>query len=276
MHFDAPVPVDYSRYTALKLSLDEGIMTITLSNPARRNAVTMRMQEELSTIWEDVWADAEVKAIILTGEGSDFCSGADVSELASIAASDDKPRSYVNRSSRYARKHVLGPIECEKPVIAKVRGVAYGMGANMALACDMVFAADDARFCDSHVKVGLVAGDGGVLLWPMAIGIHRAKQYLMTGDPIPAKKAAEIGLINDCMPEAELDGFVRSMIEKLVALPPHAVNYTKASLNQVLKQVSLPAFETSLAYEIYTMGMDDVTEATAAFVEKRKGNFTGN
>jgi enoyl-CoA hydratase len=276
MHFDAPVPVDYSRYTALKLSLDDGIMTITLSNPGRRNAVTMRMQEELSTIWEDVWADAEVKAIILTGEGSDFCSGADVSELASIAASDAKPRSYVNRSSRYARKHVLGPIECEKPVIAKVRGVAYGMGANMALACDMVFAADDARFCDSHVRVGLVAGDGGVLLWPMAIGIHRAKQYLMTGDPIPAKKAAEIGLINDCMPEAELDSFVRAMIEKLVALPPHAVNYTKASLNQVLKQVSLPAFETSLAYEIYTMGMDDVTEATAAFVEKRQGNFTGN
>jgi enoyl-CoA hydratase len=234
------------------------------------------MQEELSTIWEDLWADPEVKAIILTGEGKDFCSGADVSELATIAASDAKPRSYVNRSSRYARKHVLGPIDCEKPVIAKVRGVAYGMGANMALACDMVFAADDARFCDSHVKIGLVAGDGGVLLWPMAIGIHRAKQYLMTGDPIPAKKAAEIGLINECMPDAELDDYVRNLVDKLVALPPHAVNYTKASLNQVLKQVSLPAFETSLAYEIYTMGMDDVGEATAAFVEKRKGNFTGN
>jgi enoyl-CoA hydratase len=276
MHFDAPVRMDYSRYTALKLSRDDGIMTITLSNPGRKNACTKRMQEELSIIWEDVWADAEVKAVILTGEGGDFCSGADVSELASIAASDEKPRSYLNRSSRYARKHVLGPIECEKPVIAKVRGVAYGMGANMALACDMVFAADDARFCDSHVKIGLVAGDGAVLLWPMAIGMHRAKQYLMTGDPIPAKKAAEIGLINECMPDAELDGFVQAMVEKLVALPPHAVNYTKASLNQVLKQVSLPAFETSLAYEIYTMGMDDVTEATSAFVEKRKGDFTGN
>lgn len=276
MHFDAPVPVDYSRYTALKLSNVDGIMTITLSNPGKRNAVTKRMQEELSMIWEDVWADAEVKAIIFTGEGGDFCSGADVSELASIAASEAKPVSYLNRSTRYARKHVLGPIECEKPVIAKVRGVAYGMGANMALACDMVFAADDARFCDSHVKIGLVAGDGGVLLWPMAIGIHRAKQYLMTGDPIPAKVASEIGLINACMPEAELDDYVQAMVEKLVSLPPHAVNYTKASLNQVLKQVSLPAFETSLAYEIYSMEMDDVAEATKAFVEKRKGNFTGN
>ena len=276
MHFDAPVPIDYSRYLALKLSLEEGIMTITLSNPGKRNAVTMRMQEELSMIWEDVWADAEVKAIILTGEGDDFCSGADVSELADIAASDEKPVSYLNRSTRYARKHVMGPIECEKPVIAKVRGVAYGMGANMALACDMVFAADDARFCDSHVRIGLVAGDGGVLLWPLAIGIHRAKQYLMTGDPVPARVASEIGLINQCMPDEELDGFVQAMAEKLVSLPPHAVNYTKASINQVLKQVSLPAFETSLAYEIYSMEMDDVAEATRAFVEKRKGNFTGN
>lgn len=276
MHFDAPVPIDYSRYTALKLSLDKGIMTLTLSNPGKKNAVTKRAQEELSTIWEDLWADPEVKAIIFTGEGSDFCSGADVSELATAAASDAKPVSYLNRSSRYARKHVLGPIDCEKPVIAKVRGVAYGMGANMALACDMVFAADDARFCDSHVKIGLVAGDGGVLLWPMAIGLHRAKQYLMTGDPISAKKASEIGLINECMPDAELDDFVQNMVEKLVSLPPHAVNYTKVSLNQVLKQTALPAFETSLAYEIYSMGMDDTNEATAAFVEKRKGNFTGN
>jgi enoyl-CoA hydratase len=140
----------------------------------------------------------------------------------------------------------------------------------------MVFASDDARFCDSHVKVGLVAGDGGVLLWPMAVGIHRAKEYLMTGDPVPAKVASEIGLINRCMPDEELDAFVQNMVEKLIALPPHAVNYTKASINQVLKQVALPAFETSLAYEIYSMKMDDVEEATNAFVEKRKSKFTGN
>jgi enoyl-CoA hydratase len=278
MKFLPPEPVDYSRYKALKLSLDNGVMTVLLSNPGRRNAVNLRMQDELATIWEDLWVDPEVKAVIFSGEGKDFCSGADVSDLAdaSAAKTDEAPVAYVNRSTRYARRHALGPMECEKPVIAKVRGVAYGMGANMALACDMVFASDDARFCDSHVKVGLVAGDGGVLLWPMAIGIHRAKEYLMTGDPVPAKVAAEIGLINRCMPDEELDGFVQNMVEKLIALPPHAVNYTKASINQVLKQVALPAFETSLAYEIYSMRMDDVAEATAAFVEKRKGKFTGN
>lgn len=282
MKFLPPEAVDYSRYEALKLSLEEGIMTVTLSNPGKRNAVTMRMQDELATIWEDLWVDPDVRAIIFTGEGKDFCSGADVSDLAEASSgetgdSEVVPEvAYVNRCTRYARKHALGPMECEKPVIAKVRGVAYGMGVNMALACDMVFASDDARFCDSHVKVGLVAGDGGVLLWPMAVGIHRAKEYLMTGDPVSAKVAAEIGLINRCMPDEELDDYVQKMVEKLIALPPHAVNYTKAAINQVLKQVSLPAFETSLAYEIYSMRMGDVEEATAAFVEKRKGKFTGN
>ena len=278
MKFLPPEPIDYSRYKALKLSLNDGVMTLTLSNPGKRNAVTMRMQDELATIWEDLWVDPEVKAIIFTGEGKDFCSGADVSDLADAASggSGETEIAYVNRCTRYARKHALGPMECEKPVIAKVRGVAYGMGVNMALACDMVFAADDARFCDSHVKVGLVAGDGGMLFWPMAIGIHRAKEYLMTGDPVPAKVASEIGLINRCMPDEELDDYVQKLVEKLIALPPHAVNYTKASINQVLKQVALPAFETSLAYEIYSMKMDDTAEATAAFVEKRKGRFTGN
>jgi len=267
---------DYSRYTGLKLSFDGGVATVTLSNPGKKNACTMRQQDELTTIWDDLWVDPEVRVVILTGEGGDFCAGADVSDLAQASSSSEVEVNYVNRNTRYARKHVMGIVDFEKPVIAKVRGVAYGMGVNMALACDMVFASDTARFCDSHVKIGLVAGDGGVLLWPFAIGAHRAKEYLMTGDPVPAKVAAEIGLINRCMPDEELDEFVDTMVQKLLALPPHAVNYTKFSINQVLKNVAGSAFETSLGYEVYSMKMDDVTEATAAFVEKRKGTFTGN
>jgi enoyl-CoA hydratase len=153
--------------------------------------------------------------------------------------------------------------------------VAYGLGLTLALACDMVFAAEGARLCDSHVKVGLVAGDGGVLLWPLAVGIHRAKEYLMTGEPLSAEEAERIGLINRALPDEKLDGHVLALAEKLKALPPHAVNYTKHALNQVLKQVAQPAFETSLAYEVYTMGMNDVAEATKALIEKRKGKYTG-
>ncbi|MBV9509150.1 MAG: hypothetical protein JO303_02570, partial [Caulobacteraceae bacterium] len=146
----------------------------------------------------------------------------------------------------------------------------------LALGCDMVFAAEGARLCDSHVKAGMVAGDGGVPLWPLLVGMHRAKEYLMTGEPVPAETAERIGLINRCLPDDQLDAHVQAMAEKLRDLPPHAVAYTKASLNVALRQMTASGFETSLAYEIYTMGMNDCKEATRAFVEKRKGVFTGS
>lgn len=265
---------DYSRYRELKLELTDGIMTVTLSNPSKKNAVTPGMGEELSTIWEDLGLDPAVRVIVLTGEGQEFCSGVDLSTQNRNFAGE-RPANPLNFVTRSARKHVMGLLDCEKPTIAKIRGVAYGMGVNMALACDMVFAAEGARLCDSHVKMGMAAGDGGVLLWPLAVGFHRAKEYLLTGDPVPANVAAEIGLINRCVPEESLDAHVQNMAEKLRDLPPHAVSYTKMSLNVALKQMTASAFEASLAYEIYTMGMDDFKEATAAFLEKRKGVFRG-
>jgi enoyl-CoA hydratase len=254
-------------------------MTVTLSNPGRKNAITAQQGDELVTIWEDLWEDPAVRVIILTGEGGDFCSGADVSRLAGKAEKAGEANVQVqpiNATSRKARKHVYGILECEKPVIAKVRGVAYGLGVNLALACDMVFAAPGARFCDSHVKMGLVAGDGGVLLWPLLVGMHRAKEYLMTGDPVLAEKAADIGLINGCIPDDELDAHVQALAEKLRDLPPHAVNYTKAALNVAMRQMTGAAFEMSLGYEIYTMKTNDFREATQAMIGKRKGQFRGD
>lgn len=268
----------YSHYEGLQLSLTDGIMTITLSNPGRRNAITAVQGEELVTIWEDVWDDPEVRVIILTGDGGDFCSGADMSGLAkkALGGASTSTVQPVNVTSRKARKHVCGILDCEKPILAKVRGVAYGLGVNLALACDMVFAAPGARFCDSHVKAGLVAGDGGVLLWPLLVGMHRAKEYLMTGEPVPAEKAADIGLINACIPDDQLDAHVQAMAERLRDLPPHAVNYTKAALNVAMRQMTGAAFEMSLGYELYSMKMNDFREATQAFVEKRKGVFRGD
>jgi enoyl-CoA hydratase len=270
---------NYSSYIGLGLSKTDGIMTITISNPGRRNALTGVQSDELTRIWEDVWLDPEVRVVILTGEGSDFCSGADVAGLAQGAAErqagHSRPGNPVHTSSRIAKRHMYGIVDCEKPVIAKVRGVAYGMGVNMALACDLVYAAPGARFCDSHVKAGLVAGDGGVLLWPLLVGMHRAKEYLLTGEPVTAEKAAEIGLINACIPDGQLDAHVQTVAEKLRDLPPHAVNYTKAALNVAMKQMTGAAFEMSLGYEIYSMGMNDFREATIAFVQKRKGEYKG-
>jgi len=268
----------YAKYPGIGLSLRDGIMTVTLSNPGRKNALTAEQTEQLTTIWDDLALDPAVQVIIFTGDGGDFCSGADVSRLRGKAEQTDtaadriKP---VHAVTRRARRHMYGILECEKPILAKVRGVAYGIGVNLALACDMVFAAPGARFCDSHVRTGLVAGDGGVLLWPLLIGMHRAKQYLMTGEPVVAEKAEQIGLINACIPDEELDAHVQAMAEKLRDLPPHAVNYTKSALNMALRQMTGAAFEMSLGYELYTMRTSDFREAVQAMAAKRKGRFLG-
>lgn len=265
---DPTAAVDYDRYRYLKLSLHEAVMTVTLSNPERRNAVTPQMHAELLTIWDDLWQDDEVAAVVLTGDGDHFCAGADFS-----AITTGREVKRLNRMTRDSRKLIMGMLDFEKPVIAKVRGAAYGMGATMALACDIVFAAADAKFCDSHVKMGLVPGDGGMMLWPLAMGAQRAKEFMLTGDPVSAPDAERLGLINRALPPQDLDDHVAAMASKLAALPPHAVAYTKASLNAGIKQAGLAAFETSLAYEIYSMRTEDAGEAVAAFLEKRPARF---
>lgn len=262
---------DYSRYTALRLDKKDGVMTITLSNPGRRNATTPGMSAELTRIWDDLWLDPEVRVIVIQGDGSDFCAGADTGRLEGRFEVTNP----VFPMTRVAKKHAYGILDCEKPTIAKVRGVAYGIGVTLSLACDLVYAAPGARFCDPHVRVGLVAGDGGVLLWPALGALRRAKEALMLGEPISAEDAADIGLINRVVPDDELDAHVDNVVQRLLAQPPHALNYTKASLNLALKQMTGPAFEASLAYEAYTFKTEDFKEATRAFVEKRPANFRG-
>jgi enoyl-CoA hydratase len=166
-------------------------------------------------------------------------------------------------------------LDSEKPIIAKVRGYAYGLGVNIALACDLVYAAEGARFCDSHVKMGIVPGDGGAALWPLLIGFHRAKEYLLTGEPLDARRAAEIGLINHCVADSELDAAVDAMARKLAEGAPLAISYGKLSINLLLKQLVAGAFETSLAYDQLTLYTQDHKEGADAFMEKRKPRFTG-
>ena len=262
---------DYSRYKSLKLHKDGGVMTITLSNPGRRNATTPEMSIELANIWDDVWQDDEVAVIVIQGEGQDFCSGADTERLKSR---DDAAGPTFNVTRRM-KKHAYGLLDCEKPVVAKVRGVAYGIGLTLALASDLVYAADSARFCDPHVKLGLVAGDGGVLLWPAMGALRRAKEALLLGEALTAQEAMDIGLINRVLPDDQLDAHVDGIVSRLLEMPPHALNYTKVSLNLALKQMTGAAFEASMAYQAYALKTEDFKEATRSFVEKRKGKFQG-
>ncbi len=256
----------------ITLSKRDGIATVTISNPRRKNAVSRPMHKQLEHIWDEIDADDEIRVVILTGEGEAFCAGTDLSV--------QKEQNDVGRPgrppTRGARRLFWNMLDCEKPIISKVRGVAYGLGVNIAVAADIVVAAEGARLCDSHVKMGIAPGDGGAALWPLLMGFNRAKEYLMLGEPIEAKKAAELGLINHCVPEAELDAFVDALATKLAAGSPLAISYGKMSVNLMLKQLMAGAFETSLAYEQLTLFTKDHAEGAKAFLEKRPPQFKGS
>ena len=264
--------INVSAYETLNISKSDGIVTIALNNPARKNAVGRRMHEELERVWDDVDADDDIRVAILTGEAGTFCAGTD---LGAQQKRNDEGRSGRPRT-RSARRLFWTMLDCEKPIIAKVRGHAYGLGVNIALACDMVFAAETAKFCDSHVKHGIAPGDGGAALWPLLIGFHRAKEYILTGEPLDGKRAAEIGLINHALPDDALDAAVEAMARKLADGAPLAISYGKLSVNAMLKQLVAGAFETSMAYDQLTLFTKDHKEGAAAFMEKRKPRFVGS
>lgn len=263
--------IDLTSYDSLRLQFADGILTATLHNPTKLNAIDPGTQHDLDRIWRDVDEDEGIRAVILTGEGSAFCSGVDMTEL----TGDDALLHREKAAAKRIRDRIFDIVDCETPVIAKVRGPAYGLGLSYALACDFVVAAEDAQFCDSHIKNGITAGDGCVALVPLAIGLRRAKEMLMLGEPISGLRAAEIGLINQSVPEAELDAAVSALAHKLSSGPPRALSWTKLSLNTVMKQAALGALEISIAYDLLSLRTDDVREGARAFAEKRPPHFTG-
>lgn len=263
--------IDPNDYEGLKLEKRGRVLHAMLSNPGKKNALNHAMIESLHRLWSDADEDDDVYVIVLSGEGDAFCAGIDLSNVAT--RNDTKPT---------RRFSVKGPrdtfwrmMDCEKPIISKVRGPAYGLGVNICLSADIVISSENGVFCDSHVKNGIAPGDGGAALWPMLVGFHRAKEFIMLGDPIPAERASEIGLINYCLPDDELDSFVDTMAERLAYGAPTAIAAAKLSVNIMLKQVMAGAFEASMAYDMLTLRTNDVKEGSTAFLEKRKPNFTG-
>jgi enoyl-CoA hydratase len=167
-------------------------------------------------------------------------------------------------------------LDCSKPIIAKINGHAIGLGATLALFCDVTFAAEHAKIADPHVAIGFVAGDGGAVIWPQLIGYNRAKEYLFSGEAILAPEAARIGLINHAVPAAELDQRVESYARKIAAMPARALQWTKASINIGLKQLAHSIMDASIAYEALSNLTQDHREALDAIGEKRKPVFKGN
>ncbi len=245
-------------------------LTLSLNNPEKMNAVDALLHEELAPAFRFAAADQASDVIILTGEGTDFSAGGDFSWFeAAMAGTASMP------SAEEGKQIIFSLLDIPKPVIAKVRGNCVGLACTLALYCDIVLAADNAKFIDPHVRVGLVAGDGGAIIWPHLVGHARAKEYLMTGDPVGAVEAERIGLINHVVPAAELDAHCDKLTAKLLAGAQLAIRGTKISVNLELKRQTIAALDASIAYEMTTFASHDHREAVRAFLEKRKPKFAG-
>jgi enoyl-CoA hydratase len=263
--------VIHESFKSLTISQRDRVLTIALNRPDKLNAIDGGLHEELSRVFDLLNRDNSVDVAILTGTERAFCAGGDADWLSGLA---EDPLGWETLSEE-TRAILMGILGARQPIIAKLNGVAAGLGATIALFCDVVFASDHARIGDPHVKIGLSAGDGGSAIWPTLIGFTRAREYLYTGEFIPAEKAAEMGLINRCVPHDELDGVVDQFADQLTSGAIRAIQWTKQSVNAPLRALVANNLELSLALEAKSNFTLDHKEGLAALREKRAPKFVG-
>jgi enoyl-CoA hydratase len=261
----------FERYQHIRFTRAGRVLTIVMNRPEVKNAANVRMHNELSRVFADAQRDEGSDIVVLTGAGDAFSSGGDIRAMADKIAD----RTLWNDTVNEARALFYSILDLEKPLIARINGAATGLGATLAVYADIAIAADNAVIGDPHVKVGLVAGDGGALMWPLLIGFQKAKELLLLGDHIGAVEAARLGLITHAVPAAELDARVDDLVARLSKLPPFALRGTKKAINHTLRQLALATFEYGVSLETQSQLTRDHAEAVAAFVDKRKPVFTG-
>jgi len=256
-------------YITIALTRNERLLTITLNQPDSYNAVNLRMHEELAEVFTFAAMDEHSDVVVLTGAGKAFSAGGDLEHLATNAANPE----LFDNEVRLAKRIVFAMLDLDKPLICRLNGHAVGLGATLALLCDVIFAAETAKIGDPHVNLGLVAGDGGAAIWPQRIGFGRAKEYLLTGELLTAQKAEDIGLINHCLPLDELDAAVEAFCERLLQGSTNAIRWTKVLINLELKRVATAVIDAGIAYEAVSVRSADHREGVKALQEKRKPVF---
>jgi 2-(1,2-epoxy-1,2-dihydrophenyl)acetyl-CoA isomerase len=247
---------------------DAGVVTVTMNRPERKNAINPTMLTELLDAFREVATRRDDRVMVLAGAGDAFCSGADLTDPTDITSDG---LGYMRRVGEV----VLALHNLAKPTIAKVGGVAAGLGCNLALGCDLIVAADTARFSQIFARRGLSLDGGGSWLLPRLVGLHRAKELAFFADIIPAAEAAAMGLVNRVVPAGELDGFVAEWAARLAAGPPIALSMTKTMLNNAFAVSMAQAVEDEARCQNVNFRTADMAEAMRAFAEKRDPQFRG-
>jgi 2-(1,2-epoxy-1,2-dihydrophenyl)acetyl-CoA isomerase len=261
--------------------LENGVLWLTLNRPDAHNAVTPDQRNRLIARFDDASADLEVRAIVLTATGKGFCTGADLraGRTAPAPKPEGAPDRIVGDIARVirtgAQRLISSILDCEKPVVAAVNGTAAGLGAHLALAADLVIAAEEARFIEVFVRRGIAVDAGGAYLLPRMIGLHKAKELIFFGDDLSAAAAERLGLVNKVVPGAELEAAAKEWAERLAAGPTKAISADKRLLNRSLDSDRITAFEEEAWAQELVNGSLDAQEGVKAFVERRPPEFKG-
>jgi 2-(1,2-epoxy-1,2-dihydrophenyl)acetyl-CoA isomerase len=246
-----------------------GVSLLMFNNPERRNAIDMEVRDEMARLLDELERDQETRVIVLMGKGEHFSAGGDVKAWKDFSVIEARDR--LKRIHIPLRKMLL----MEKPIIAMVRGYAVGAGMNFTLASDIVFASEDARFSQSFVRMGLIPDAGGLCLLPVAVGLHRAKELMFTGEMIHASRAQELGMVNRVIPKEALEEETLAFARRLASGPPIAIGMTKRILNTLFLDALEKVFEYEAEAQPFLFQTGDHKEGRAAFLEKREPKFTG-
>ena len=260
--------------TDLRHFVREQVAYVTLDRPESLNALTPGMRDRLIGLLEEASADPGVRAVVLTGTGRGFCTGADL--RGGSGGVGQRIPGDVSRVLRLGAQRLISAVlDCEKPVLAAVNGTAAGLGAHLAFACDLVLAAESARFIEVFARRGLVPDGGGAYLLPRLIGPHRAKELMFFGDAVPAAEAERLGLVNRVVPDGELEKTAREWATRLATGPTRALAMTKQLVNASLDADRATAFAAEAAAQEINMTTEDAQEGLRAFVERRSPEFWG-
>lgn len=256
-------------YSTLDVSLEGDVFHIAIDRPDRANSINAKAHEEFTYVFKDAHR-SDAKAIVLTGNGDSFCAGADFQYL-----KEQHERGMPQAFEMYRQdvELVRDMLNTQKPIIGRLNGPAAGLGATIMLFTDIIVASERAKIGDTHVKAGLVAGDGCTVIMPHLIGMNKAKELLMTGELVSAEEAEELGLVNYAVPHEELDDKVDEILEKLLSGPQTAVGYTKLALNQWLQRSVDDYLLEALAFEALSQRHADHSEAVSAFLDGREPAF---
>lgn len=265
------ISANYTSADGIVLSRSAGVLRITIDRPEARNALDTPQMRALASIFQTAPEDPEVRVIVLTGAGRVFSAGGDV---ASMQEKIDKPELW-DEVSTALRAVIMSLVACNKPIIARINGHAIGFGATLALFCDAAVADETIRIADAHAAAGLVAGDGAYAIWPMLIGLNRAKEWLLTGAPLTGRRAADIGLIGRAVSADCLDKTTDALVEQFNAAPLAATQATKRLLNAPLRKLLNDSIDTALALSAESNLSAAHQEAVTAFLQKRTPDFSG-